>query len=216
MGKRIDLTGQRFGRLTVVKFAGVDKNRNKCWDCKCDCGKNVTVYGSHLKSGNTKSCGCLNRETRAKRFWKHGGSRERLYCIWKGMIGRTERKSLINYKDYGGCGIKVCEQWRGDFKRFYDWAIGHGYKDGLTIDRIDITGNYCPENCRWVTMKEQNNNKRNNIKIEYKGEMLTLAQWSERLGIERNTLKARLYKLGWTIEKAFETPVDERKGQRRK
>lgn len=216
MSKRIDLTGQRFGRLVVEGFAYVDKHKNAVWNCKCDCGATVTVNGNNLKKGNTKSCGCLNRETRAKRFWKHGGSHERLHSIWKGMIARTERENHINYNNYGGRDIKVCKQWRENFKKFYDWSMGHGYKDGLTIDRIDTNGDYCPENCRWVTMKEQNNNKRSNIKIEYKGEILTLTQWSERLGIGVDTLRARLYRLGWTVEKTFETPIDERKGPREK
>lgn len=211
MGKRVDLTGQRFGRLVVEGFAHVDEHWCAMWNCKCDCGKTVVVYGSHLKSGNTKSCGCLNQETRGKRFRKHGKSSSRLYSIWKGMIGRTERESQIKYCDYGGRNIKICEQWRGDFQNFNNWAISHGYQEGLTIDRIDTNGDYCPENCRWITMKEQNNNKRNNVMVEYKGEVLTLAQWGEKLGIKRDTLKARLHKLGWSVEKTFETPVRKRK-----
>lgn len=212
MGKRIiDLTGQRFGRLVVEGFAGADKNRNRCWSCKCDCGKITTVSTSHLKSGWTKSCGCLQRETASEKHIKHGGRGTRLYSIWKGMIGRTENENHTDFRHYGGRGVAVCDEWRHDFHRFYEWAVTHGYRENLTIDRIDVNGDYCPENCRWVTMKKQNNNKRNNMKISYNGETLTLAEWSEKLGIKEITLWHRIFAYGWAVEKAFETPVRKRK-----
>lgn len=220
MSKRIDLTGQRFGRLTVVKFAGYKKRSNGYnvgyWQCMCQCGRSSVVSTSHLTSGWIRSCGCLQRETAREVHIKHGGQGTRLYSIWKNMISRTGIPGQRSYDYYGGRGITVCEEWKKDFEQFRNWAMRHGYQDHLTIDRIDVNGDYCQENCRWVTMKKQNNNKRNNVRISYNGETLTLAEWSEKLGIKEITLWQRIYAYGWTIEKAFETPVDERKSKRNK
>lgn len=208
MSKRIDLTGQRFGRLTVESFLYMDKNRHSMWICKCDCGKTKIVQSNNLKSGHTKSCGCLYEEVNVKHR-KHG---TRLYRIWRGMVTRTENKGDKRFCDYGGRGIRICEEWRKDFQKFYDWAMSHGYDKNLTIDRIDNDKGYYPDNCRWADRKTQSNNRRYNVRIKYQGEQHTLSQWSEKLGIAEGTLWNRLYLRCWTVEEAFETQV----GQRRK
>lgn len=130
-----------------------------------------------------------------------------LYVVWQGMIRRCTYKRHKNFSDYGGRGIKVCDEWRNDFQAFHDWAMANGYADGLTIDRIDNNGNYCPENCRWTTMKEQCNNRRNNHLLTFYGETRTMTEWAELTGISLYTLNSRLNKLGWSVERALSTPV---------
>ena len=199
MGKRIDLTGQRFGRLVVEGFAYADKCRRSMWKCRCDCGKEKIVAMQPLRDGRIKSCGCEKAERCKKLKFKHGHKGTRLYNIWKGMNDRTNRKSSRNYINYGGRGISVCKEWQS-FEVFYKWAMEHGYQDDLSIDRIDVNGNYCPENCRWANAKIQANNSRRNAKIEYKGQTLTLQQWAEKLRINKTTLWNRLNALGWSVE----------------
>lgn len=167
MGKLIDLTGQRFGQLTVLERAENGNHKQPRWKCRCDCGKETIVFGHLLRNGNTKSCGCFSRElhgTLMKRSnLRHGdcsGAETRLYRIWGGMKNRCYNSHQINYKHYGGRGIAVCEEWLHDFTAFRDWAMSHGYRDDLTIDRIDNDKGYSPDNCRWVTMSEQRKNQR--------------------------------------------------------
>ena len=140
------------------------------WRCKCDCGNVVSVQYSNIKSGATKSCGCLNREIHAKRNYKHGGNfrgkTERLYRVWRGMHERCENPDNISFKYYGAVGVSVCEEWK-DYAVFRKWATEHGYSENAergqcTLDRVDPFGNYEPENCRWVDMKTQSNNRRAN------------------------------------------------------
>lgn len=201
-----DITGERFGRLTVTGKAYV-KNLTTYWHCKCDCGNEVDVCTSNLKNGSTMSCGCLQREKIKNRMTTHGKTKTRLYRIWARMKNRCYCKNNSAYSDYGGRGIIVCDEWRNDFDAFYDWAISHGYKDNLSIDRIDCNGNYEPDNCRWSTSEVQNNNKRNNDYIEYNNETHTLAEWGKILGIRRATLWARIYNYNWSIDRAFTEPV---------
>lgn len=171
MGKLIDLTGQKYGRLTVVERAGKTVHGEHAkWICQCECGSVTTVIGKNLRIGTTTSCGCVHKEHmsqvgRANRT--HGKSRTRLYKVWCGMTGRCYDPSKPYYKWYGGRGIKVCDEWRNDFQSFYDWAMANGYDPNAlhgecTIDRIDSDGNYEPSNCRWVSMAEQSRNKRSN------------------------------------------------------
>mgnify|MGYP003293053209 CR=1 FL=1 len=159
-----DITGKRYGMLTVLSRDGMDKSRrNAMWLCRCDCGKSIRTTTSHLKCGHTTSCGCRKSEFgKATRFKKtHGLSYSRLYRILRGMKNRCYNPNDPKYYLYGGRGIKICDEWLDDVKSFYDWAMSHGYDDKLTIDRINCDGDYTPFNCRWATILEQNRNRRN-------------------------------------------------------
>lgn len=206
----IQLRGQRFGRLVVIDEAERVKNHRR-WNCVCDCGKNITVYQTCLISGNTKSCGCLATDTVKKLWTTHGESNKnsRLHSIWNGMLGRCRNTNDHRYKDYGGRGISVCSYWN-DYISFKKWALENGYSDDLTLDRIDVNGNYCPENCRWATRLEQQNNMRSNTLITFNGKTLTLAQWSREIGVRYGTLVSR-WNRGWSIERMLAT-LNQKKG----
>lgn len=202
MGKLIDLTGQVFNRWTVIEFAFV-KSKKTFWKCRCECGNVRYISSYSLRKGLSKSCGCYHSELMSKRplAKTHGLYYKcpRLYRIWQNMKNRCCNKNVKKYKYYGARGIKVCEEWKYDFQVFYDWAMSNGYADDLSIDRIDVNGNYEPNNCRWVTMKEQSNNKRNNHLIRFNGKTRTLQEWSDELNIDKHLLISRI-KLGWTME----------------
>lgn len=202
MGRRAtDLTGKRFGRLVVIKryYHSSRIHNHASWICKCDCGNEVVVYSNHLLDNSTKSCGCYQRD----RMTTHCLTNSRIYRIWCVMKARCSNSS---FKYYNCRGITVCNEWSSSFQAFYDWAMANGYRDNLSIDRIDNDKGYCPENCRWATPKEQSNNTRRNIKVKYKGESHTLAEWSEHLDIPYMTLYGRIAKLHWTADKALSTP----------
>lgn len=200
-----DLTGQKFGRLTVIKRVE-NKNKQTYWLCRCECGNEKDVNAGNLKSGNVRSCGCLRHETSTK----HGMRNSRIYEIWRGMKKRCFNKNYKHFNDYGGRGITVCDCWKNDFMSFYNWSMLNGYVDDLSIDRIDNNKGYFPENCRWATIKEQANNTRANRFLTYNGETKTMTKWCEILNMKCTTLFTRL-KLGWSVEKAFTIPVRERK-----
>jgi hypothetical protein len=205
-----DLTGQKFGRLEVKKFAEV-KGTNSYWNCLCDCGNPVKVYGSSLKRGHTRSCGCLRKERMTKLNNTHGQSKvgftTSIYTCWQHMIQRCYNPNNKGYKNYGGRGIKVCERWH-KFENFF--ADMGDMPNGMFLDRKDNNGDYTPENCRWATRKEQQNNTRRNVWKDLNGEKRTLTQWAEHLGINVNTLRSRLKQLNWSIERLFTTPVRSR------
>lgn len=200
-----DLTGRKYGRLTAKSH--FIKNGDTYWHCSCDCGNKTDVLSQHLQRGLTKSCGCLRTKTSSKKAKTHGMSKTRIYKEWKGIKERCLNKNNSAYKNYGGRGITVCSEWIDDFMNFYNWAIENGYRDDLTIERKDVNGNYCPENCCWIPLKEQALNTRLNVFYEYKGQVKTMSQWARYAGIKYQTFVRRLKVSGWTIEKAIETPV---------
>lgn len=263
MSKLIDLTGKKFGKLTVISRADNYISRHgaiSCWLCRCDCGTELVVRGSNLKSGHTKSCGCLvseeditnktfnrltaikfhHKDRRGKSYWvfrcscgnevvarkssvtfgeikscgcskktshvTHGLSKSDLYSVFHAMKQRCFNKNCREYHNYGARGITICTAWLNDSESFFTWALNNGYKKGLTIDRIDNNGNYCPENCRWSTLDVQQRNKRSTRLLKYRGETRCEADWADLYKINRNTFRCRL-KRGWGIGKALLTPT---------
>lgn len=193
--KSLDLIGQRFGRLTVVcKNDERYDGRHTFWKCKCDCGNEIVVRKDSLLNGHSKSCGCyLQERYRDGHLKTHGMKNTRIYRTWRSMKDRCTNKNCSNYNRYGGRGITVCDEWKNDFKNFYNWAMENGYSDELTIDRMNVNGDYCPENCRWVSILEQNYNKRNNIIISVYGERLTIKEISEKYNIPKTKVRKRYY-----------------------
>lgn len=201
MKQPIDLRGQRFGRLTVIDLAERKDGHTSWWVCKCDCGNVKEVRRSCLIKGFTKSCGCYNsekaREHGKQMLTKHGWYGTRVYNIWRQIVDRCENPKCSQYKNYGGRGIRICQEWRESPQAFCEWAMLNGCTNALTIDRINVNGNYEPSNCRWITMVEQQTNKRNNVNITYNGKTQCVAEWSRELGVRQSRLYERV-KAGWT------------------
>ncbi len=208
MGRFIDLTGQRFERLVVLRFVDKNQFRHSLWLCECDCGIEKIVLGYDLKSGHTKSCGCLQKEKASIVNTKHGhtknGKLSKTWITWRGMTQRCVDIGHKQYKDYGGRGITVCRRWR-NFVNFLKDMGEHPGKE-YQIDRVDNDGNYCRENCRWATKKEQMRNTRQNRLITFEGKTRCLIEWAEEYRMSDGTLRSR-FRLGWSIEKALTTPV---------
>lgn len=177
-----DLMGERFGRLLVIGYHGKDKHSHNLWLCKCDCGNFKLISTGDLTKGKTKSCGCLAKELTVKRNTTHGGTHSRLYGIYNKMLWRCNNPKCKYYSYYGLRGIKVCSEWN-EFINFRNWALSNGYKDNLTLDRIDNNGDYEPSNCRWVTRKRQAENKRNTIFITIDGVKKPLSVWAKEKGV---------------------------------
>ena len=200
-----DITGKKYGRLTVINRVGRNKSGSITWLCKCDCGKEIVTSGKALRGGETRSCGCGRNEKIAaigKENATHGGRHTKLYSHWSIMKARCYNPKHNRYELYGGRGITVCAEWVNSFEVFRDWALANGYRDGLTIDRKDNDGPYSPDNCRWATAKQQGNNRRCNRMITCNGETHTLAEWAELTGIKRQTIQTRLTR-GWTVSRAL-------------
>ena len=195
MGAFKDLTGQRFGRLTVLFRHGYS-GLAITWECQCDCGNTKVVVGNSLLRGKTQSCGCLHREQLVERNSSHNLVGTRIYNIYSNMRERCYCQSNPQYKNYGGRGIRICSDWLNDFKAFYDWAMANGYRDDLSIDRVDNNGNYCPENCRWADAKTQANNTRRNRLLTINGITMTLSEWADKTGISASCISRRISH-GW-------------------
>lgn len=209
-----DRTGERFGRLVVVERAESYINPNglprTAWKCKCDCGNEVVVLAQSLSNGSTKSCGCLRNERIHEICRTHGElvnkkKRTHLYSVWENMKRRCFNSKNKFYYCYGGRGITVCDEWKNSFEAFRSWSYANGYDEALSLDRIDVNGNYEPSNCRWITMKEQSNNKRTSHFLTLHGDTKTLAQWSEATGLSYPTILYRL-KRGWSVEDTLMKP----------
>ena len=215
MGSFKDLTGKVFGRLTVIErvdgnYKPGERHRTK-WRCLCSCGNTVVVNADALTRGTQVSCGCYRNEKRAKRLTTHGMTDTRLYNVWTAIKRRCYNPNCSEYHRYGGRGISMCDEWKNDFMVFYNWAITHGYDESAprgvcTIDRIDCDGDYSPNNCRFVTQKQQMNNVRTNHLLQYNDETHTMAEWGEITGINPLKISNRISVLGWTTERALTTP----------
>ena len=204
---RGDCIGKKFGRLTIVSEYW-DRDRKTTY-CKtiCDCGNKHIAQKGHLKSGNVKSCGCLVVDVNRKLLnnLKHNMVYTRQYSAWEHIKQRCNNKKCRSYKNYGGRGITYDPKWE-TFEGFWE-DMKDGYKDNLTIDRIDNDGNYCKENCRWITHKQQQRNKTDNHFITINGENRTVSEWEEKMGFNRNTIYSRINLCGWSEEKAVTTPL---------
>ena len=214
--------GEKFGRLTVLELDHVEQKnitRGKYktirtfefYRFQCDCGNICVKEKNSVKSGNTRSCGCLSKEyneseAHKKENLKHNLRYTRIYKIWLGIKNRCFNPKNYSYKNYSARGIKVCDEWKNNPKLFCNWAINNGYNDELTIDRIDVNDDYKPSNCRWITKSEQTKNKRNTIYLTYKNETKTLIEWSKEKKLNLKTLQSRTQR-GWTPEKILETPI---------
>lgn len=205
--RKQDTPEQKFGRLTLIERVQPVVRQGTKWLCLCDCGKEKAVDLKSMKAGKTVSCGCYRKSGHAK---THGESDTRLYQTWAGMRDRCSNTNSRAYSDYGGRGISVCEEWRTSFEVFSVWAKNNGYADRLTIERLDVNGNYCPENCTFITLQAQARNRRNTVWLTVWGERKTIFDWAadNRIGegVTESTIRTR-HKRGWDAEKAVSTPV---------
>jgi hypothetical protein len=202
MAKRIDISGHTFNKLTVTRYA-YTKNKKAYWWCKCSCGKEIIVESYPLRHNERISCGCEVYKGLDK-----GYSHKPLYNLWWNIKRRCNDSTIPSYKNYGGRGISICKEWM-DYSEFYKWSLNNGYRRGLTIDRIDVNGNYEPSNCRWVDWKTQERNRSNNHLLTYNDETHCISEWSEITGINKRTIRGRLLR-GWSVKDALTIGPDER------
>ena len=204
--KILDIKGKRFGRLIAIERV---KNVGKkvSWKCLCDCGQETNVLTTNLTSNRIKSCGCLKNQKLIERSTKHNQRHTKLYEVWKTMKQRCYNPNNKGYKNWGGRGIVVCDEWKNNYQAFYEWSMNNGYKEGLSIDRINNDGNYAPSNCRWSDKITQCNNTRQNKYFIINGVSKTIHQWCIEYNVPVNRVRQRLYKRHWNIEKALTTPV---------
>lgn len=201
--KMNNLTGKKFGMLTALSFerkkVGNFRRSKVYWKCSCDCSNEILVEASKLIAGQV-SCGCAKGE-------KHGMSYTKIYRVWRGIIERCKDINNRNYQNYGGRGIDICERWEKSFSSFLV-DMGNPPTKNHSIERIDNDGNYEPSNCRWATRKEQMNNKRNNVFLEYNGKTQTLSQWADEFGLPLETLRVRINRYKWSVDAALTTPIN--------
>lgn len=208
--KLIDLTGKEFGWLTVKEFDHMERkgiHNRPYWKCVCKCGTEKVISSDSLRHG-TSSCGCYRKIVNQIRMYRGGVDRRRLHDVLRMAKKRCEDPSCEFYHNYGARGIKVCDEWQGSdgLDRFYRWAMSHGYKQGLTLDRIDNDKGYSPDNCQFVTRKYQSNNKRNNVYFTFDGVTKTLAEWCDFYNVPYSRVRVRYNAMGWDIEDALFTP----------
>jgi len=204
MGKRIDEVGNVYGRLTVVSETGQDDYGNYQWNCLCSCGQTTEVKGGSLRKGDTKSCGCLQRDISRDQLKTHGMSNTQTYERWVAMRQRCINPTNESYPNYGGRGISVCDDWVDSFETFYS---DMGAKpEGRSLDRVDNNGDYNKDNCRWATKTEQDNNKRTNKLLTYDERTQTLAQWCSELNLSSTAVAYRL-RNGWSTKDALTIPI---------
>lgn len=197
--KNTNYIGKKFGKLLIISIIPNKHLYKTKAICKCDCGKQHITYLNSLTSGATKSCGCINKKGT---HWTHGKTHHRLYGIYNNMKNRCYNEKTLYYHRYGGRGIKICQDWLDNFYTFYKWAIDNGYKENLTIDRINNNSDYCPDNCRWVSRKEQSNNTSKNHIIEINNILYTIKEASEKFNIPYGLLQQRIYH-GWNPKDAI-------------
>ena len=214
--KRVDLTGKKFGRLTVIEKREPNKKRKtSMWLCRCECGNEKIIASHDLKHG-TLSCGCMLKENREsfKNKYRNGkkinAKNTRILRIYNHMKQRCYNSNNSSYKNYGGRGITICKEWLENYYEFEKWSLENGYEDTLTIDRIDTNKGYSPKNCRWATYKQQANNERTNHILEIDGIKHTVQEWSEIYKIKPNTIIYRI-KRGWNVKRAVKEPVKSRR-----
>lgn len=203
MGKPIDMTGHRYGRLEVIELAGRNKHNQRLWRCICDCGKTTEVLGFLLRQEQTQSCGCLQKEAIGNLNKTHGKSKTQIWNLYRSMMDRCYLKTSHAYPRYGGRGIQVCERWHS-FENFYA-DMGDKPK-GMSLERVDNDGPYSPENVRWASCKDQANNRRSNVILQFQGKSQTMQQWCDELGLKIQTVWARLNR-GWSVDRALTEEV---------
>lgn len=198
----IDLTGEKYGRLTVVKRVESSKSGKARWECKCSCGNTTIAISTDLRTGNTQGCGCLRNERIATLNHSHGLAESDEYRIWSHMKGRCYQESDISYPRYGGRGIRVCDRWLNSFENFYA-DMGPRPIGDYSIDRREGNGNYEPGNCRWATRVEQNRNRSNTRLVSYSGTNVTIGELAEKSGLSYRLLYKRIVLLGWSVDRAL-------------
>ena len=206
----MDLRGLKFGRLTVLRES--HRNNGIVWDCVCDCGERHKAKTGHLRAGVVSSCGCAQREAGYNTGKLHGHKRAIHYLshtpiadCYRNMLARCYDETNPRYHNYGGRGISVCDDWRADRKNFFFWGVHAGWQPGLTIERMDVDGDYCPENCTWIEAKAQQRNTTRSRYLEWNGERKTVVEWAEELGVRGQALQHRVTR-GWSIERIFTQP----------